>query len=761
MKRALLPALVIASVVAVSLPSHTPASALPVAPPGTVVPIQVTGPTSARFNLVIVGDGYQAAELPKFREQVNKHLRVLFSVEPFKSYREYMNVYAVEVASPVSGIDCDPDLDSPRRKTPLRMAMWSGCDPQGVQRALVVDAAAANRYADLVPGTTSANRQLLAMANSVTYGGTGGAAATATGGNAMSALITPHELGHSLGGLQDEYDYEQRGRRGPKYTGGEPSSAQHTLLTEQQLKDNQVKWHRWLGEPSLSGETVGRYESGLYTGGGVWRPSTHSMMKVLGYYFDQVSLEVMTQKLAAKTSLIQDSTPTIATLGTDRIVWVDTMHPRDHELDVRWTVDDKELPGTDNRRVLDVNMLRLAEGKHTVTATVVDPTEFVRDPAVRSSTALTATRTWNLDSSVTTPPRQVAADFSRSTPTDRPTAADQVVYVDTTHRDDQDFTVVWELDGELLDNPGNDRDLDLRPFGLTGDHTLTATVADPVTGAVTGRREWRVDGSPARVVKEMSPPLLKVADADGDKYFYNAPFTMGLSGTDNTPGHVVREFRMNGDGWYHYFGWPTDETKPFLFTADGTVVDSLVYGKLGSAKIVPWDPAPSGYGTHTIEYRGIDPAGNIGKPEKMRVTLRKPSPTCTTTITGPHRGLTVESGVTCLTGATVDGDVRVGSEASLVLLDSTVGGSIRADRSAVVELHRSTVTGTVALAVTGSVSVIGSTVGGDVAIERAGADSVVAGSRVAGQLWCSPETPAMSDLNAANTVGAHLACAGL
>ena len=27
----------------------------------------------------------------------------------------------------------------------------------------------------------------------------------------------------------------------------------------------------------------------MYAGTGVWRPSRHSMMKTLGYYFDQVS----------------------------------------------------------------------------------------------------------------------------------------------------------------------------------------------------------------------------------------------------------------------------------------------------------------------------------------------------------------------------------------------------------------------------------------------------------------------------------------
>ena len=254
------------------------------APAVIVVPIQVTGPAASRFNLVVMGDGYTEAELPKFREQVDKHLNVLWSIEPFKSYRNYLNVYAVEIASPQSGVDCDPSLSSPQVDTPLQMGFWGGCNPGSVQRLLTVSSTAAAQYADLVPGTTSANRQILAIGNSDTYGGAGGSYATASGGNALSALITPHELGHSLGGLQDEYDYYARGARGAPYEGPEPSSIHHTLLTEQQMRDQQAKWFRWLGEPSESGGTIGRYEGGMYAGSGVWRPSAHSMMKALGYY---------------------------------------------------------------------------------------------------------------------------------------------------------------------------------------------------------------------------------------------------------------------------------------------------------------------------------------------------------------------------------------------------------------------------------------------------------------------------------------------
>jgi hypothetical protein len=95
----------------------------------TVVPLQVTGPAASRFNLVVMGDGYSAAELPKFRAQVDKHLNVLWSIEPFKSYRNYFNVYAVEIPSPESGVDCDPSLTSPKVYTPLQWASGAAATP--------------------------------------------------------------------------------------------------------------------------------------------------------------------------------------------------------------------------------------------------------------------------------------------------------------------------------------------------------------------------------------------------------------------------------------------------------------------------------------------------------------------------------------------------------------------------------------------------------------------------------------------------------
>lgn len=741
--------------------------ALPVLPavgaaPGDarVVPVQVSGDPAKRFNMVVLGDGYTAAELPAFREHLDKHLNVLWTIEPFKTYRSYINVYAVEIESAESGVDCDPGLDSPRRDTPLGMGFWGGCNPSSVQRLLTVDGVAANRFADLVAGTSPGNRQLLALGNSRTYGGAGGANATASGGNALSALISPHELGHSLGGLQDEYDYLARGIRGAPYAGGEPASAHHTLLTEQQLRDQRAKWWRWLGEPSESGGVIGRYESGMYAGTGVWRPSAHSIMKTLGYHFDQVGREVMTERISAKTSILQDGMPATAPIGADRVVWVETLHPVSHALEVTWTLDGAALPANGSRSV-DLSTLDLTPGTHTLTATVVDPTEFVRDPAIRASAALTRSRTWTVDTAVTTAPLPSPVTFTASTPTNRPVGGTDVVYVETTHPVDVVPPVTWTLDGRPVAAPGDDRSLALRGFGLTGRHTLTASVGSATLS-------WTVDAAGPAVDHELSTPLLTVPRPGTPEYIFNGPFTMRLVGTDDTPGHLVREFATDGDGWFNYFGWPTDPDAPFQFTAEGTNIDNLVYGKLGVPRLSPWDVVPPGHGRHTITYRAIDPVGNLGAPREFVVTLLPSPPECTTTLTGRQRSpLVVTSGVVCLAGAEVSGPVSVRSGASLIASASSIAGPVAASGAAAVELLNTVVRGP--LSVTGTtadVTVVGGRVAGPVQISANHTGSraaVLAGVTVDGPVSCSGNVPAPENLRAPNTVRGPVAgqCAGL
>ena len=588
----------------------------------TVVPIAVNGDPAARFSLVVMSDGYTAADMPKYRRHLDKHLNVLWSIEPFRSYQNYINVYSIEIVSADSGITCDPEVRE-KKNTPLSAVFGGGCTNPNA-RGITVNQDAAREYAKKA---TPHFDQILVITNTDTYGGIGGAVATTSGGNSLGVLITPHELGHSLGRLQDEYTYSARGKPGGEYNGQEPNSVHHTLMTEEQMKAEQKKWWRWLGEDSESGGKIGRFEGGQQRTKGIWRPSKHSMMISIGYYFDQVSRERMVQRISEQVQLIADSTPTDTPVPGGGIIWVETAHPNYHNLEITWRLDGVEVGSARNRPVLS-----LTPNAQRAEVTVVDPTPFVRDPGVREK-ALTATRTWTIAPS----PKRTLAEVSlgsdatmgirTSTPTSRPVGATDVVFVVPSSYGPE---VEWSINGIVLKSPGNSWTVDLGDQKLRpGIHKLSlilrsrARSAGPASPDLT--REWTIDNTMPTVKYTLSPAVSTTKDKDGlPHYTFTEEFTMKLDPSDDQKGYVVAEFRVNGDGWHHYYGWPdAPEGTAYKFTPRGTTIKELVYGSLSSEGLSPqpWEERKPGYGTHKIEVRAIDAAGNIGPVTAFRVTV--------------------------------------------------------------------------------------------------------------------------------------------
>jgi hypothetical protein len=597
-----------------------PAARLPAQEPGSarVVPIQVTGDPAVRFTLVLMGDGYTAAEQDRYRQHVDKHLNVLWSLEPFRSYRNYINVYSVEIVSAESGITCDPAHRQPRT-TPIALQFGGGCDNPNA-RGITGEQEAARQYARMA---TPDYDQVLVIANTDTYGGIGGSIATTSGGNALGPYITPHELGHSLGRLQDEYTYSGRGVMGPAYDRTEePNSIHHTLLTEEQMRAQQAKWFRWLGEPSESGGVIGRYEGGQQRVSGIWRPSKHSMMISLGYYFDQVSLERMAQRISGQVELIAASRDTTSPVHPAEVLWIDTPQPNFHALTISWEADGRTVG--DGAPFLDLETLR--PSPRTVTVKVVDPTTFVRDPMIRD-TSFSAARTWTVDASSPAPSASATPAFTAHTQTERPLAGDEVVYVSTSHAPDRAFHVRWQLDGRAVAGAAGSRTVSLGSLGLApGTHRLSAAVSDPANTSAPARTlEWTVDNTPPAVAYTLPEPVRRITDPDGTPhYHFTEQFTLKLEPRDEQPGYVVGEFRLNGDGWHHYYGWPdAPPGSPFEFTPRGTTIKELIYGSLSAEGLSPqpWEERAPGYGTHTLEVRARDAAGNIGETTRFRVTV--------------------------------------------------------------------------------------------------------------------------------------------
>ena len=741
--------------------------------------------------------------MQKFRDDVDRNLNVQWSVEPFRSYRNYFNVYRLEIESQDSGISCDPDDGNIRRNTPLRLNYANVCPADPLARGITYGPALQsgggcptaptaglgdprcsgtqqhNKYLAiyLAPlGVTGQNVQTLALANTFTYGGIGGTQATTSGGSPQGPLISPHELGHSLGQLADEYPYSSRDVIKPCYTGGEPGSFHHTIRTSvQDMIDTQFKWWRWMGEESLSGGTIGLHEGGNTFPCGVRRPSEHSMMRWIGFHFDQIGREHMTERITGRrnaNAMSLQHTP-LGQVGPADVLWVETQHPKYHELTVTWSVNGVAVPSTGNSRNFDLEGRGLVAGD-VVQVTVKDQTPFVRDPAFLDGPRMTQTRQWTVGTPLT--PTPVTAAFTLSTQTDRAVGGEDVVYVETTHPTDRVLDVTWRLNGVEVAN-GNRRNLDLGALApAPGTHTLSATVSDPAGGG-TETRTWTVDNTLPTAPRTLSQPLTTLGGPPLPEHnVYFGEFDMRLDPQDDQPGFVVGELRENGDGWFNYFGFPDQPFgTPFTFSHSGKVVKALTYGNLGTGGL---SKAPSSRRsrsssratarTRSSTGRSTPPATSARPACSRRPCFRARRPACTTTITGKRKsGLTVESGVTCIAGATIDGPVTVEPGASLVVSDgSQLHRGLHAVDAAVVHVFGASVNRNTNISgTTGDLIIAGSEFNKLVITGNKGSSYGVAilGNRIADKLICNDNDPGVTDFGAPNDVGRKAAgdCAEL
>jgi IgA Peptidase M64/Peptidase M64 N-terminus len=162
-----------------------------------VYPIIESGPSATKLDIVILGDGYSEAEMPKFRKDVKRVTDALFSAEPYKSRKSDFNVRAVETPSPVSGVNRPhPGIF---KRTPLSVH-YSSFDSE--RYALTYDNRKVRDVASAVPYEFT-----IILMNERTYGGGGiyKLYMTMAADNAFYRYLVIHELGHHLAALADEY----------------------------------------------------------------------------------------------------------------------------------------------------------------------------------------------------------------------------------------------------------------------------------------------------------------------------------------------------------------------------------------------------------------------------------------------------------------------------------------------------------------------------------------------------------------------------
>lgn len=150
-----------------------------------------------KVDLLLMGDGYTAAEMEKWHQDARRLTETLFSVSPFRERRGDFNVWALDTPSDESGVS------RPSDGVWRRSALRTSYDAFGSERyVLTFDNKRMREAASAAP-----YEFVEIIVNDRKYGGGGiqNLYATVSADNASTPYVFVHEFGHHFAGLADEY----------------------------------------------------------------------------------------------------------------------------------------------------------------------------------------------------------------------------------------------------------------------------------------------------------------------------------------------------------------------------------------------------------------------------------------------------------------------------------------------------------------------------------------------------------------------------
>lgn len=159
--------------------------------------VQESGPPTEKVDLLLIGDGYTAAQMDKWHADARRMAEELFAVSPFRERRRDFNVWAIDVASDESGVA--RLSDGVHRRSAVRATY----DAFGSERyVLAFDDTRLREIAAAAPYDF-----IEIVVNDRKYGGGGihNLYATVSADNEFTPYVFVHEFGHHFAGLADEY----------------------------------------------------------------------------------------------------------------------------------------------------------------------------------------------------------------------------------------------------------------------------------------------------------------------------------------------------------------------------------------------------------------------------------------------------------------------------------------------------------------------------------------------------------------------------
>lgn len=326
--------------------------------------LKFSGDNDKYLNILILGDGYAAEDQSKFITDSKKLSDYLFSIEPWNSYTNFFNVYAIKVISKQSGVnhpktarDCGTE---PQYKN--QPFFGSTFDEGGIHRAIVPRNIGAIH--DVINANFSSQyAQAIIVANTSDSGGTGGEFATVTA-QPNSADVGAHEMGHSFTGLADEYevgDYNY-------YEAHNMTKTSDPLL---------VKWKNWIG---TKGVAVIKY--GNSGDAASWyKPSHICKMQRVGAPYCGVCMQAIVEAIHKKVNLIASYMPSNAAAISSSEQYLnfsleELLTPIPNTLKIKWKLDNTVVGEDVNSVKVDQN--KLSKGAHNLVVTVIDESDFLK-----------------------------------------------------------------------------------------------------------------------------------------------------------------------------------------------------------------------------------------------------------------------------------------------------------------------------------------------------------------------------------------------
>lgn len=235
----------------------------------------INGSPSEKVDLVILAEGYTAAEADKFYADAQRMTDYMFTIPPFDKLKKDFNVRAIAVPSAESGTDV------PGKNIYRNTAFNSSFYTFNQERYLttnslkeIADVAAAVPY-----------DQLYVLVNTPIYGGGGfyNHLNLGTADNELSEKVYIHEFGHGFVGLADEYYYDWDPTFQDMYNQKiEPWEENITTLVNFGSKwKDMVQKNTPIPTPRTKKyqKVVGAFEGGGYTSKGVYSPMQDCRMK--------------------------------------------------------------------------------------------------------------------------------------------------------------------------------------------------------------------------------------------------------------------------------------------------------------------------------------------------------------------------------------------------------------------------------------------------------------------------------------------------